>query len=791
MIALIAAQDPALPVPAVESSEQLDEVIVTAQRREQRLQDVPVVVTVLSQEALENAGVRDIKDLTQLTSGLIVTSTFSDTSTTARIRGVGTVGDNPGLESSVGVVIDGVYRPRNGVGFGDLGELERIEVLKGPQGTLFGKNTSAGLISIVSQRPSFTPEAGFETTIGNYEAFGASGYVTGPIIEDRLAGRLFASARRRDGFLDIETGGGPRQSRSSSDQSYETVRGQLYATPSERFDARLIVDYTRRDEDCCIGVALNRPPTASLVDAAAGAPSTAPTPAPFERVGYANRSTRQKLEDRGISLEVTVEDVLPGTTLTSLTSYRLWDSGVAQDSDFGTADLFYRPDDLSYEHDFRTLTQEVRLAGGDEQFNWLVGAIYGDEQLDRYDRLELGQHFERYASLLLSNGANANFVPILTGRAPGTSFVPGEGMRDDYQQTSESIALFTHNEWQPIDSVTFTLGLRFTHEEKAARAEFDNTNGAPACTAGRARQSAGVWSAIGLTAAQQQQALGFLCMTFWNPAFNDSTLRQSRTEEEWSGTAKAAWRPQEDILTYLSFSRGYKAGGFNLDRTQTGLTPDTEIDFPGEFVDSWEVGAKSTLADGRLNLNAALFHQRFTDFQLNTYLGTTYVVRSVPEVVSQGVDLDVLYRMPETGLTLQAGVTYADTKYGPDLVPGLPLLPNQQISFAPLWSSTASLAYERPIGALLATASVSVKYNSRYNTGSDLGPTKDQDAFALVTARVGVGPQDGSWSLEAWAQNLFDEEYTQVAYDAAFQPGYTLAFLGAPRTFGVTLRGRF
>lgn len=791
MIALIAAQDPTLPASTAEVSEQLDEVIVTAQRREQRLQDVPVVVTVLSQEALENAGVRDIKDLTQLTSGLIVTSTFSDTSTTARIRGVGTVGDNPGLESSVGVVIDGVYRPRNGVGFGDLGELERIEVLKGPQGTLFGKNTSAGLISVVSQRPSFTPAAGFETTVGNYNALGGSAYVTGPIIEDRLAGRLFAAARRRDGFLDIRTGAGPRQSTSSSDQSYETIRGQLYATPSERFDARLIVDYTQRDEDCCIGVALNRPPIASLVDAAAGAPSTAPTAAPFDRVGYANRSSRQKVEDRGISLEVKVEDFLPGTTLTSLTAYRLWDSGVSQDSDFGTADILYRPEDLSYEHDFRTFTQEVRLAGGDEQFNWLVGAIYGDEQLDRYDRLELGQHFERFASLLLSNGTNANFVPILTGRAPGTSFVPGEGMRDDYRQTSESIALFTHNEWKPIDSLTFTLGLRYTHEEKNVRAEFDNTNGAPACTAARARQGAGVWSAIGLTAAQQQQALGFLCITFWNAAFNDATLTQSRTEEEWSGTAKAAWRPQEDILTYLSFSRGYKAGGFNLDRTQTGIVPDSKIDFPGEFVDSWELGAKSTLADGRLNLNAALFHQRFTDFQLNTFLGTTYVVRSVPEVVSQGVDLDALYRMPEVGLTLQAGVTYADTKYGPDVVAGLPLLPNQQISFAPLWSSTASLAYERPVGDLLASLSFSVKYNSSFNSGSDLGPTKEQDAFALVTARVGIGSQDGAWSLEAWAQNLFDEEYVQVAYDAAFQPGYTLAFLGAPRTLGVTLRGRF
>ena len=130
-------------------------IIVTAQKREQSLQDVPIVVTAVSEQLLKDTGVKDIKDLTILTPGLLVTSTSNESVTTARIRGIGTVGDNPGLESSVGVVIDGVYRPRNGVGFGDLGELERIEVLKGPQGTLFGKNTSAGVINVVSKKPSF------------------------------------------------------------------------------------------------------------------------------------------------------------------------------------------------------------------------------------------------------------------------------------------------------------------------------------------------------------------------------------------------------------------------------------------------------------------------------------------------------------------------------------------------------------------------------------------------------------------------------------------------------------
>ena len=178
-------EDLALQIAAV------DDIIVTAQKREQSLQDVPIVVTSLSAETLQDAGVRDIKDLQILTPGMTVTSTSSEASTTARIRGVGTVGDNPGLESSVGVVIDGVYRSRNSVGFGDLGEMSRIEVLKGPQGTLFGKNTSAGVINIITEAPSFTPEFGAELTVGNYGAMAASGSVSGPI-SDTLAFRTLA-----------------------------------------------------------------------------------------------------------------------------------------------------------------------------------------------------------------------------------------------------------------------------------------------------------------------------------------------------------------------------------------------------------------------------------------------------------------------------------------------------------------------------------------------------------------------------------------------------------------------
>ncbi len=223
--AVIAAACAAAPSVAQESGT-VAELVVTAQKREQNLQDVPIVVTTLPQRQLQDAGVRDIKDLQVLAPGLSVTSSTSEAQTSARIRGVGTIGDNPGLESSVGTVVDGVYRARSGVAFGDLGELERVEILKGPQGTLFGKNTSAGVISVLTKAPSFDFEAAGELTVGDHGALGVAGSVTGPIVADKLAGRLYAAKRERDGFADVHVGAGPRTRTDDTDQNYYTIRGR-------------------------------------------------------------------------------------------------------------------------------------------------------------------------------------------------------------------------------------------------------------------------------------------------------------------------------------------------------------------------------------------------------------------------------------------------------------------------------------------------------------------------------------------------------------------------------------
>ena len=827
----------------------IDDIIVTAQKREQNLQDVPIVVTSLSGETLQDAGVRDIKDLQILTPGMTVTSTSSEASTTARIRGVGTVGDNPGLESSVGVVIDGVYRSRNSVGFGDLGEMARIEVLKGPQGTLFGKNTSAGVINIITEAPSFTPEFNAELTVGNFGAMGASGSVSGPI-SDTLAFRLYAGRRLRDGFMTIDTGDGPRAETDDNNQDFGTVRGQLLWLPNDTMSFRLIADYSSRDEYCCIGTQIRTANTYPFIDGLSNGtgqrpPAAGNGPLPFLRTGYANRSNAQEVNDQGVSLEATFDVPSMNATLTSVSSWREWTSSLGQDVDYTGADIAYRVNDGEYGFSVDNLTQEFRLAGSTETLDWLVGVFATREDIGRGDSWYFGADYTPFLSFLLSASLNAanpalpispntigcytragqtagNFGTCLgTGGAVGgggPGFTVGQGFRDQYDQSSSSLAVFTNNTWSLTEQFDITLGLRYTLDDKSLDGQQTNLNGNGGACSAALGNAAAIGAVLG---ASTSSLLGRFCLPWSNSAYNNRTVVETFDDGELSGTIKAAYRLNPSILTYASYARGYKSFGYNLDRVQTGITPNASLFFPSEVVDSYELGVKMTLADRTLLLNATYFDQTFENFQLNTFLGTAFVVESIPELTSRGIDADMVWFTPVEGLSFQGGVTYTDAQYGvftaadlssPGNFAQLSLLPGARASFAPEWSATGSVNFDRNIGnGMRAGFSLSAKYMDDYNTGSDLLPYKLQEAFTTMNGRIILGTEDERWTAEFWVQNLTDEEYVQVAYNAplqgnafasTIQPNGTFynpaadtqtydAFLGQPRTWGATLRFKY
>ena len=759
--------------PAFAQAASVDTVIVTAQKRKQSLQAVPIAVTVLSAQQLADAGVRDLKDLTILTPGLLVASSSNATYSTARIRGVGTVGDNPGLESSVGVLVDGVYRPRNGVALTELGELSRIEVLKGPQGTLFGKNTSAGVINILTAAPTSGFAAGAEFTAGEQGTLGGSAFINGAL-SDTLSGRLYVSARKRDGYYAIRTGAGPRSERRDDDQDYLGMRAQLMWRPSDRTSVRVIGDYSRREENCCVGVQLNVGPSAAYLKGLVADGGVAQTADPYARTAYSNRGTAAHIRDGGLSAEANID--LGVGKLTSITSWRRWDANLGQDWDFTSADLAYRPDDGRFSNHYNTITQELRLAGTTGRLDWLVGGYYAHERLKRNDSQLYGTDYERYLGLLLSGGADPLRVSTLTGRPVGTSYPVNLGLDDQYRQSEETGAIFASGTFRLTDRLEASLGARYTKEHKSVAAHFANTDAGIGCAAAIPRNATG---------------LSTLCLPWSNPAFNNLTQRQSLSEDAWTGTASLSYRVTDEARAYVSYARGYKAAGFNLDRSQTGLVPDASTLFPAERVDDYEAGVKTEWLERRLIVNLAAFHEKFSHFQLNSFLGTTFAVRSVPEVTAKGADLDFLFRAPLTGLTLQGGLTYAMTQYGPDAVAGLVRLPNTRLNFAPLWSGTLGAAYQRSVApGLTGRASVEAKYSSSYNTGSDLDPAKVQTGYTVVNGRMSLGAETGRWTVEVWARNLFDQHYMQLAFGAPFQTGTYGAFLAPPRTVGFTLRVR-
>jgi iron complex outermembrane recepter protein len=807
----------------------LEEIIVTAEKRSQNLQDVPISVVAVGVQQIQDAGITNIRNLAIMTPGLTVTSEGNEAITTARIRGIGTVGDNPGLESSVGVNIDGVYRPRNGVAFGDLGEIEQIEVLYGPQGELFGKNNDAGVINVTTKRPSSTFGAMAEVTGGNFDDMEYRTSVTGPLA-DNVAGRLYAGFQQNKGFLQVVNGVGPSTQNNTNDRHAYNVRGQLLFTPRDDVDFLVIADYAKRNESCCSAVVEYPGPFQGLVNVFAsnpllggktgglgdspliGQPGVVRLPNSY--AAYDNQIITQHVRDMGISGELNWN--LGFGKLTSITAWRDNTVTGGNDVDYTGIDLLSFPDDGNANStDFKQFSEELRLAGKAGALDWLVGGFFNNEILTTRTLGAIGDQFETYVSGVASVSNGGAFNPLLissiTGDAPGATFF-GTGYNDGYQQTARSFALFTNETWNIAQGLDLTFGMRGTEEKKTATAAFDSAGGGPGCQA--------LVNNVGGVLAQPQPAplflLGYGCFSGLDPKFTGTGFDQSNTENNLSGTIKLSYRFNEEAMVYASAANGYKAGGFNLSRVtaaatapgvgtiydQLGLTPDYNTHFPRETVDSGEVGIKTTLFDKTLRLNASFFYQRYTDFQLNTFTGIQFVVTSLDKVVSKGIDVDFAWATPISGLTIAGGVTQDLTNidnFGnalPDFCGGpgngCTMRDNNRLSFAPLWSGALSASYLLPVSATLGIrTSIEEKYNSSYNTGSDLDPRKIQEAFGLLNARIGFGALDESWAIEAWGANLADKYYYAVAFDSPFQFNTITSYLGAPRTFGLTARVKF
>ena len=793
--ALVTGLSGAWTAPAIAQSGQnagviLDEIIVTATRRAVSVQDVPVAVSAFSADQIERSGIRDVRELQQIAPSLVAYNSQSETAgAVIRIRGIGTTGDNAGLESSVGIFIDGVYRNRSAVGLTELGSIERIEVLRGPQGTLFGRNTSAGLVSIITKGPSDEFEGYGEFEYGNYNHLRIAAGASAPL-SDVAGVRLDAVYTKRDGLIED----------ALNDREYNTrdrylIRGQARFEPTEDISIRLIADYTDRNEDCCAAVTLVRGPTAAFVSALGG--TVLDDPFGRQTTVDDDHSFNQDVQEYGVSAEVNWD--FEDATLTSITAYRDWEVIRGTDVDYTDIDILFRDDD-GFQQSFETFTQEVRLQGQYGKLDYLFGLFYADETLDLTDAIKAGSEYEEWINALVTSNPFSGFYSQFTGLPPGSVFIDGQGaQRDNFVTDSSSIALFTHNTLELTDNLDLTGGLRWTREKKDLTASLTADN--PACGPTLIASVNGAAAAGLLDPASVPTILGLPCLPFFNPLV-DGDYDGSRTEKEWSGVVKLSYTVNDDALVYASFSRGYKAGGFNLDRAGfnnplLGFVPSaSDLEFEPEFVDSYELGGKFTVMDGRGTVNMAAFMMDITDFQLNTFTGTGFIVSNLESADSWGMEVESQFQATEN-LTLRLGATYAVTKYGDDI--SNTVLAGRNLTNAPEWTYTAGFNYERDFGGILGFINMDLRSQSEANTGSDLDREKVQKPFTLVNGSVGIAEADRMWAVELWGRNIFDEDYIQVGFDAPLQgsgtgPGSTAsfnAFLGEPRTFGVRLRGNF
>lgn len=618
----IAAAQSASGQTASEQQAFANEIVVTATKRDQTLQDVPVAVTVTTAETIERSQIRDVKDLGSVVPSLRVGQLQSSANTNFFIRGFGNGANNAGIEPSVGVFIDGVYRSRSAAQIGDFPDVSRIEVLRGPQSTLFGKNASAGVISIVTQKPQFELGGNVEATYGNYDAVTLKGTVTGPLSET-VAASISGGLNKRDGFIRDE---GPAGGTTNERDRWFT-RGQLLFEPSKDLSIRLIADYGKIDENCCGVVNVKTSAATGAIIGVGGQVNAASDP--FGDVVYNNIPSSNKIDNYGFSGQI---DYTTGPLkLTSITAWRKTTSLTNQDSDFTSADLIGRN---WQDQDISTFTQEMRLASQfDGPFNFLLGGFYFNEKINQANEIQWGSVARPYANLLVGAGSGGALdLTTLEGAFGGSDYLAGlaaspyvyanqffragTGLSERYRLKDEAYSLFLQADFKVSDRMTVTGGIAYNNDKKNYGLHVDSNDAfagidfnAPQYSAFRRRLlyeggvAKGVGTALGLSGnATQQQISDFAnaypgvystidglaatnADTYKNvPAANPlnalrplqflppilnvpNGVEPGRTkDDQFTYTARLAYDITDAVNAYVSFATGYKASSINLSR---------------------------------------------------------------------------------------------------------------------------------------------------------------------------------------------------------------------------------
>ncbi len=794
-------------------------IIVTATRRAQDIQDVPIAVTAVGQEQLDKQGVVNVQNLTQVSPSFSTSNAqIASGSVVLRIRGVGTTSNNIGFESAVGIFIDGAYQSRPGVALSEFVDIERVEVLRGPQGTLFGRNTSAGALNITTNRPDVTAFGGFaNATYGNFDLVNVQGAINAPIIEDTLAVRLTGAYRNRDGNVDIVDANGAEIGQSGTVDQF-MLRGQLGYESDSGLTGRLIVDYSESENQCCAAVELLSDPGLEGAIVGLGGPSRAGMAAPdvattpFDtgtaqdvldnRIATASRVPLASVDQFGITAEIEFP-ISDSADLIFIGSYRDFSASENYDSDFSGLDVF---DVDRLDTNIETYTAELRLQGEalDGKLDWLIGGFYADESIDADIDFALGEDFDLLVGGLFGGAAGPAPLALFSGgQDPSTTTATNV-----YAQSSESFSFFTHNTLSITDSLSATIGLRYSDESKNGGFEQTAINN-PTCLAIRGAFEATFDPTTG-TAALPGAAVALGCFAFVAPAIgSDADVFQLPREfnvpfsdSELIYTGKLTYEFASPITAYASFTHGYKSGGINLDITAN--TAGADPTFLSEEVDAYEFGVKAQFLDDAVTANLAIFREEFSNFQVLEFTGAQFTTFNVAKANSTGFELETVIR-PDRNLTINAGLTYTDARYPSDCAGtstsiNVTSLCGNTLTNAPQIVAIMGFNYDRDIGDSLRgflSGQVRTESDRRTSTQAVLLASQEplpfdvQDGNTKINLRAGIGDINEAWTLEVWGNNITDVVTRGVTFNTVLRGSSRSAFIQEPATYGVTVRTQF
>jgi iron complex outermembrane receptor protein len=762
-----------------------EEIVVTAQRREQNIQDVGISVTPLGEETLQNLNINTATDIVRAVPGLKMNA-YSSSQVVFNVRGVAQNSYGDEQEPPVAVYQDDSYSSSINLASFPVFDLARVEVLRGPQGTLFGRNATGGAIQFISNKPTREFDGYATATYGSFNQQIVEGAISGPF-SDQMQGRLAFISNQDDGYIENISPG--EKDRGAND--HYAVRGQLAFQPTEGTNVNLIVRYLKADKERQAGLYSHEPACANAQKQGEFTPATVTCPfwtdflSAYPPAGGTTTSLLPGPGTTGTGYEnpaiIASRGGDPWATAETSPSYvdrtikaatlridsQLGDLDLVSITDYQNADKFYieggdsSPDQgvvFFQGSKIKQISEEIRLSGkfGSHQ---LVGGLYG---------------------LKVEGDYTAKFA------APFYFYDPDIAA----SQNTKSFAIFAQDEWQATNQVSVIAGLRYWRDQRVGA--YYGTEP----------------SNVIEIAFDRNQVIG----TNFNGPFDQTvvpiTLTPADADKTFTGvTARLEldYRVSDDVLLYTSYNRGSKSGGFAFG---TG-TPFADapspvvalnvplgtdalflngIPFKAEVLNAYELGIKSTI-NGTTTFNGSAFYYHYKDYQAFVQLGLNQTIINLP-ATAYGLEAEINSR-PVAGLTLQLGLSALSSNVEDIVLPDTVTHVEHDMPQAPKVSGNALARYEFPMGGGVASVQADVQYTDKFCFTVLCAPVEKESSYSVANARIGYAASDGRWEVAAFVNNLFEEEYRVYAFDSSLYAGLVAGVYGKPRTYGLTANWRF